>query len=298
MKFISVLLIASLIAFAVSASAANKDAPRLLLRLDDNGMNHAVNMAIQQVAQTGIPFSTSVMFACPWYQEAVAVLKRFPNVSAGVHLTLNSEWKYYRWGPILGKSAVPTLVDSDGYFYSSSDAFLASHYKISDVEKELAAQIERAMQSGLKIDYVDYHMLTAVSTPELISTVEKLAARYHLGMSRFFGENYQSMFDVPIETKNAEFFQRVSNLNKDKVNLLVMHVAQDTPEMEALIDMNDAGMHSETKPVVAMHRSTELNILVSQKFQDLVKSGAIKLVTYRDVVHENGLDHMAAPPDL
>jgi chitin disaccharide deacetylase len=77
-----------------------------------------------------------------------------------------------------------------------------------------------------------------------------------------------------------------------------MHVAQDTPEMEALIDMNDAGMHSDTKPIVAMHRSTELNILLSQKFQDLVKSGAIKLVTYRDLVRENGLDHMKAPPDL
>src|SRR5438093_9649721 len=116
--------------------AAENHPSRVLLRLDDNGMNHSVTMAIQQVAETGIPFSTSVMFACPWYQEAVAVLKRFPQVSVGVHLTLNSEWKYYRWGPVLGKTAVPSLVDRDGYFYASSDEFLASHYKMEEVEKE------------------------------------------------------------------------------------------------------------------------------------------------------------------
>src|SRR5688572_19619526 len=97
-------------------STAQNNPPELLLRLDDNGMNHAVTMAIQQVAETGIPFSTSVMFACPWYQEAVSVLKKYPSLSVGVHLTLNSEWKYYRWGPVLGRSAVPSLVDSNGYF--------------------------------------------------------------------------------------------------------------------------------------------------------------------------------------
>src|SRR5262245_7055690 len=113
--------------------------PTLLLRLDDNGMNHAVTSAIQKVAATGIPFSTSVMFVCPWYQEAVAVLKQYPNVSVGVHLVLNSEWRYYRWGPILGKNKVPSLVDADGYFLPSSDAFLASHYKLDEVENELSA---------------------------------------------------------------------------------------------------------------------------------------------------------------
>jgi len=272
--------------------------PQLLLRLDDNGMNHSVVMAIKQVAETGIPFSTSVMFTCPWYQEAVAVLKQFPHVSVGVHLVLNSEWKYYRWGPVLGKSAVPTLIDRDGYFLASSDKFLQSRYKLKEVKKELEAQMDRAMRSGLNIDYVDYHMLTAVSTPDLRKLVEKLARKHHLGMSRYFGENYQTMFDVPVETKELEFFKRISNLDPARVNLMVMHVAEDTPEMQALIDMNDTEMHSETKPLVSMHRSTELNILLSRQFHDLVSSGAIKLVTYRDLREQAGLEKLQAPPDL
>ena len=44
-------------------AAAPGAAPEVLLRLDDVGMNHAVNTAVASVAATGIPFSVSVLFA-------------------------------------------------------------------------------------------------------------------------------------------------------------------------------------------------------------------------------------------
>jgi len=152
------------------------------------------------------------MFACPWYQEAVAVLKKYPKLSVGVHLMLNSEWKHYRWRPVLGRSAVTSLVDSNGYFLPSTAAFLKSQYKLDEVEQEFSAQIERAINSGLQIDYVDYHMGTATSTPELRAIVEKLAKKYKLGISRYFGENYQTMFGVSIETKRNEFLKQVAGI--------------------------------------------------------------------------------------
>ena len=92
----------------------------MLFRLDDIGMNHSVNLALEEVAKTGMPFSVSVLFACPWYQEAVEILKKYPQVTVGVHLALNSEWRGYRWGPVLGKGGVPSLVDSVGYFLPST----------------------------------------------------------------------------------------------------------------------------------------------------------------------------------
>src|SRR2546429_6901506 len=122
-----------------------------------------------------LPVSVSVMFPTPWYQETVEILKRHPEVSVGIHLTLNSEWKNYRWGPISGRTAVPTLVDGDGYFFASSDALYKNHPDLREVETELRAQIERALHSGLKIDYVDYHMGTAVGNPEMRDLVERLA---------------------------------------------------------------------------------------------------------------------------
>src|SRR6476619_5394791 len=160
----------------------------LVIRSDDAGMSHSVNMALEKLIESGLPVSVSVMFPTPWYQETVEMLKRYPNVSVGIHLTLNSEWKNYRWGPVLGRSAVPTLVDTDGYFFASSADLPKNKADVKEVEKELRAQIERAVHSGLKIDYVDYHMGTVTKYPEFLAVAEKLAKEYGLGMSGYFGE--------------------------------------------------------------------------------------------------------------
>ena len=166
------------IALATRASGQSGGPPEVLLRLDDVGMNHSVNTAIERVAKTGMPFSVSVMFACPWYEEAVAILAKNPQITVGVHLTLNSEWRNYRWGPVLGKAGVPSLVDSLGYFLPSRAEFLARKVDLGEVERELSAQMDRALSSGLKIAYVDAHMGTAQSTHALLEVFERVAMKY------------------------------------------------------------------------------------------------------------------------
>jgi chitin disaccharide deacetylase len=279
-----------------SSMHAQKQLPDLLLRVDDIGMNHSVNMAFQQLAEIGIPFSASVMFTCPWHQQAVDLLKKYPHVSVGVHLTLNAEWKYYRWGPVLGKEAVPSLVAADGYFHPSGTGFLNSGYKLDEVERELTAQIEIALASGLQIDYIDHHMGTAVATPQLRALVEKLAKKYQLAISRYYQEEYHTMFDVPIDRKHADFIHHISNnLKPGKTNLVVLHIAQETPEMNALIDLNFPGMTSaDGKSEVSKHRQAELNMLLSPDFKKLIDK-KFKMVTYRDLNKTKGLSSLVAP---
>ncbi|HEY6783525.1 MAG TPA: ChbG/HpnK family deacetylase, partial [Gemmatimonadales bacterium] len=168
------LFVLSVLSFSpsVHAQTSPPSAATLIIRSDDAGMSHSVNMALARLIQTGLPLSISVMFPTPWYQEIVGILKQHPEVSVGIHLTLNSEWRNYRWGPIVGREAVPTLVDSNGYFFQSSEALHDHHPDLGQVEKELRAQIDRALKSGLKIDYVDYHMGTAVEYPEFREIVE------------------------------------------------------------------------------------------------------------------------------
>ncbi|MEI9810127.1 MAG: ChbG/HpnK family deacetylase [Bacteroidota bacterium] len=107
----------------------------------------------------------SVMTPCPWFAEAVDLLKSYPNVSIGIHLVLNAEWKQYRWGPVSGAQAVPTLVDSLGLFFPSRSKLFANNPKLSEIETELRAQIEKALRAGLQLDYLDYHMGAAVPNP-------------------------------------------------------------------------------------------------------------------------------------
>jgi len=256
-------------------------------------MNHSVNLALAQLAATGIPLSASVMFACPWYQEAVDILRQNPRISVGVHLVLNSEWKWYRWGPVLGKDAVPSLVDSVGYFPSSTEQFLARAYDLGEVERELSAQVERALRSGLKIDYVDHHMGTAVATPELRAVVERIAGKYGLGISRYFGEIYHTLFDTPIAEKQSAFRAYVDSLTPQHTNLVVIHVAQATPEIRALVDMNNATQNTATgEPLMAQHRQAELDMLL----QFARGPRRVTLVNYSGVIARLGRASMRRPP--
>jgi len=249
----------------------------LLIRCDDIGMCHSVNMAFEEVLKTGIPVSASIMFPCGWYQEAVDILKKYPNVSAGVHLTLNAEWKNYKWGPVLGRSAVPSLVDSEGYFLPSRAAFFNNNPSTEEVEKELRAQVERAMNSGLKIDYLDYHMGTAMDRPEYRDIVENLAKEYNLGISRYFNEFYTNyMYSDPIESKEDSLFYILNNeLTDTTINLLVCHIGKDDPELRAMEDFNTFGLKE-----MSRHRQSELNSLLSERIQKIFKSGTLKLINY------------------
>jgi predicted glycoside hydrolase/deacetylase ChbG (UPF0249 family) len=256
--------------------------PEVLLRLDDVGMNHSVNEAIDRVAATGLPFSVSLMVVGPKFDEAVAILKKHPAVAVGVHLALNSEWRGYRWGPVLGKAQVPSLVDADGHFLPSVDAFLASKYDLAEVEREMTAQVEKALASGLYISYVDAHMSTLQSTPQLRAIEERVARKFRLGISRHFGESYFTLWDTPVESKKSALLARLSSARVDSVSLIVLHVAERTPEMDSLFDLN-APQQNSVGAGVGAHRQAELDAVLSPELAALVRGNAIHLVTYRDL---------------
>lgn len=282
----------SLIQFSLQAQM-KEDTKTLLIRCDDLGMSHAVNMAFKELMESGLKFSASVMFPCAWYQEAVDILKQHPEIPVGIHLTLNAEWKNYRWGPIAGKDKVPSLVDENGYFFPSLEKFFANNPKSEEIEFELRAQIERAINSGIKISTVDYHMGTAVEKPEHRAIVEKLAKEFGLGISRYFGEqDIESMYAVDIEKKKDFLFNLCENLKSNQVNLLVCHIGKDQPELQAMIDMNPFGLSGMSK-----HREAELNALLFAKQQNIFESKGIKLINYSDLINEIGLENMKSPVD-
>jgi predicted glycoside hydrolase/deacetylase ChbG (UPF0249 family) len=263
----------------------------LIIRSDDAGMSHSVNMALQRLIESGLPVSVSVMFPTPWYQETVEILKRHPAVSVGIHLTLNSEWKNYRWGPVLGRSAVPTLVDPDGYFFASSADLMQNHADVKEVEKELRAQIDRALKSGLKIDYLDYHMGTVMKYPEFRDVTERLAREFGFGMSEYFGETSEDpQYSAAPQNKTDSLVAMVDRL-QPRFTLLVTHVGIDGPELGALLDMNTSG----PLPEMSKNRQGELDALTSPRFRDALKKRNVQLITYRQLIDMQGLKSMRRP---
>ena len=251
--------------------------PKLIVRGDDMGMNHTCNMAVKKSFEEGILTCASLMVPAPWFEEAARMCREHPEWCIGLHLTLNSEWKDYRWKPVLPVTEVPSLVDEDGYFYPTTEAFLAAPPDMQEVEKELRAQMELAKKKGVDIQYIDTHMWTARATPELFTIVQALSRDYDLPISQDSGEERLSIYEVPYQLKEETLAGILSNL-KPGLWLLVVHPGLDTLEERALVDINPEGL-----PNVAFNRAAVTRALTSKRIKNIVKKRGIRLIDYRDI---------------
>jgi predicted glycoside hydrolase/deacetylase ChbG (UPF0249 family) len=135
-----------------------------VIHCDDIGMCHASNVGAFEALERGPATCGSVMVPCPWFFEAAEIARAHPELDLGVHLTLNSEWPGYRWGPVTGASAVPSLVDGQGCFPRTTVEVL-QNARYEEVASEVRAQVERALDAGIDVTHLDAHMGTALFPP-------------------------------------------------------------------------------------------------------------------------------------
>lgn len=182
MRKLLFLFCCSVIAFSLKAQQTKTYAERLgwpkgarvlILHVDDAGMSHESDEGVEKAINEGVSTSTSVMMPCPWVPEIVKFIKEHPNTDAGLHLTLTSEWDNYRWGPLSGRSTVPGLVDKQGALWPSVEA-VYFHASADEVDKEIRAQLERALSMGFKPTHLDSHMGTLFARDDYMEKYLKL----------------------------------------------------------------------------------------------------------------------------
>ena len=140
---------------------------------DDPGMAYSVNLGSIEAIENGVVTSVSIMMPCAWVDDFVDYLEENPDVCAGLHLTLTSEFSRHRWGPLSGIDVVPGLVDEDGYFYRSV-IDVVRNATADEVEKEIRTQIDMAERMGIDITHLDSHMGTLFSSPEFFERYVKV----------------------------------------------------------------------------------------------------------------------------
>lgn len=145
----------------------------LIITCDDLGSSRAANVAIYEALRRGVATSASLMVPCPWARDAAA---QYRGEDIGVHLTLNSEWETYRWGPI---TYAPSLLDGDGGFPRTVEDTW-EHADIEEVRRECRAQIERAILWGFDVSHLDSHMGTLQMRPEFFDVYLELAVDFGL----------------------------------------------------------------------------------------------------------------------
>ncbi|MFL3045148.1 MAG: polysaccharide deacetylase family protein [Candidatus Neomarinimicrobiota bacterium] len=153
------------------------DSKVVMLHADDIGMCSEANEAVIPYLLNDQIQSASAMVPCPWFNDIADWYKKHPEMDIGLHLTLTSEWKNYRWGPVSNPSSVPELIDPEGYLWRRV-IDVASRTPVAIIEKEVRAQIERAYKRGIKPGHIDTHMGTLYSKVEYAEAFFNIAMEY------------------------------------------------------------------------------------------------------------------------
>ncbi|HEV2667612.1 MAG TPA: ChbG/HpnK family deacetylase, partial [Blastocatellia bacterium] len=131
---------------------------RLIVNADDFGLTNGVNCAIIEGHTRGLVSSATLMANMPAFDAAVRLAKDHPSLGVGLHFNIT------QGRPVAGASRVGSLIDDRGEFWGTSTAFLrrmlAGRLKIEEVVIELRAQIEKALNAGLRLTHVDSHKHT------------------------------------------------------------------------------------------------------------------------------------------
>jgi predicted glycoside hydrolase/deacetylase ChbG (UPF0249 family) len=148
----------------------------VIVHADDIGMCQASISAFQELWEFGIISSGAVMVPCSWFPSVAKTFKKNPEVDLGVHVTLTSEWETYRWGPISTRDPSSGLMDDDGYFFKTTEE-IQHKGDPESVRKEIKAQIEKALSSGISLTHIDTHM-GSVGSLNFIPAYLSLASYY------------------------------------------------------------------------------------------------------------------------
>jgi chitin disaccharide deacetylase len=292
---ILVLLISSL-ALAQNKTVAERlgypaDSKLLIIHADDLAVAHSQDAASFEALDQNAVTSASIMVPCPWLTEVADYAKSHPAADLGLHLTLTSEWKTYRWGPVESKDKVPSLLGPSGYLWPDTPQTPGA-LKADEVEREIRAQVERAIAAGIHPTHLDSHMGVLFSRPDLFAVYVKVAHEYKLpflamrsgappAMLSALSPNDVTLDAIVIANPSlkssdwANFYANAIKTLKPGLTEIIVHLGHDDAELEAvMVDHPDYG---------AAWRQRDFDVVTSPEFKALLQQNHVILIGWKDL---------------
>jgi hypothetical protein len=262
----------------------------LIVHADDFGETPQITHGICVAIEAGVLTSTSIMANMPGTEEGLQrVAALASRASFGVHLN------FCEGRPL---TAARSLTDPEGRFHSKRALFVRAvtrQLALSDVEAEIAAQIGRVRDYGVRISHVDghkhLHQLPIISTA-VANVLPRFSIRRvritRLGrLSRVRGAT--QLVRELLATKASRKFRRGGLRSPVRILDLRSFISMQTPD--ACVDpsgpvelcCHPGTLEADAHKPGSHLRSAELDYLLSARFRELLDVNGARLVSYWDV---------------
>ncbi|HKY98622.1 MAG TPA: polysaccharide deacetylase family protein [Gemmatimonadaceae bacterium] len=262
-----------------------KDSKLLILHADDLGAAHSINAASFEALDKGAISSASFMIPTPWISEVAEYARAHPDADLGIHLTITSEWDTYRWGSVLSKDKVPSLLDSSGTLARGGDV-VEKNGKPAEIESELRAQLDRARTLGIRTTHADSHMAVLFMNNDLFRIYAQVARDYKIPFMTQTGDPrllpgeasvdtlIQAFPDIPVDKWKQFYLDAIARL-KPGVSEIIVHLGHDDAELKAVMVNHE--------PWGAAWRQRDYDVVFSPEFRKALKDNNVILVKWKDL---------------
>ncbi|MEO2142810.1 MAG: polysaccharide deacetylase family protein, partial [Flavobacteriaceae bacterium] len=264
----------------------------LILHADDIGLSKSVNKASFNALQKRYISSGSVMMTCEYISEVGQFAIQNPEIDLGLHLTVTSEWKNYKWDGVLDPSETPSLINKKGELFNNKKKFILNADP-EDLRKELQAQIDLSRSIGINPTHIDSHEGALFFDQDLFKVYLELGKENKLPVfiPKLVAVHFDENFPKPKNTVVIEnfymaepdigfndwesYYLDILNELKPGLSQLIVHLAYDNDEMKSItVDHPNYG---------SKWRNLDYNIVSSDKFQKALIKNNIKLITWKEI---------------
>jgi hopanoid biosynthesis associated protein HpnK len=297
-----------------------RPARKLIVAADDFGLTARVNEAIAKACRHGIVTTASLMVTAAGFESAVEIARRESSLDVGLHLNLSEGH------PVTNPARIPSLADSGGFRYRHplqlAAAFIRGRIAGGDLEREVRAQLEKAVDSQLQITHVDGHKHVHV-IPAVLNGLRKIAPEYGIHAVRSSRERVprlasmlarqrQSAIQIVKQYAFGKTISAVERISKRNRGLPVLFSPKQLYgitqtgflDLEVFADIVhdlDEGIHelmchpgyvddelTKTPTRLLEQRERELALLTGSEVRHLLKNAGVALISYRDLVENYG----------
>jgi chitin disaccharide deacetylase len=232
------------------------------------------------------------MVPCPWLTEVAAYAQQHPDADLGLHLTLTSEWEGYRWGPVAPRDIVRGLLDGGGYLPREGIWPRAS---AEDVEREIRAQLDHAIEMGIHPTHLDSHMgtLSVSANPRFFAALVKVAHQYGVPLLavRVTDERAEQLkMLAPNDIVLDDFIMAEPSVPaagwKDYYTRAVQDLQPGVTEIVVHLGHNDSELQGITEDHInygAAWRQRDFDVVTSPEFKRALQQNHVILVGWKDL---------------